>query len=290
MADTVPMSLPPPSQEPGSDEPEGNPHRLRWLIAAVVIVGLAVGVVAIVGSGSGSAETSYTAGESCTSADVEANVRLTVYSSSGRSACEAVDRALGRQGSYWRVQPSGAELEGELVCSLAKEHTLVEVRDTGGHVYGNHFCAFFTGKDWTEREGPGSQIERERAKHETEAKEARERREHEEEAERQRTQAAERTQQEAKEKVEHAKEAAERKHEEAKQNSEHEHEEAEHSTEAAHEQAEEHVQEDQEHKEQQKQEAESRKQLQQDEEENARDNKRNEEETKRATQEAQNSE
>jgi hypothetical protein len=283
------MSTSPPrdAQEPGSDEPERNPHRLRWLIAAVVIVGLAVGVVAIVGSSSGSVRRSYSADESCTSADVEANVRLTVYSSSGRSACEAVDHALGRQGSYWRVQPSGAELEGELVCSLAKEHTLVEVRDTGGHIDGNRFCAFFTGNGWTEQEGPGSQIEREKARHETEAKEARERREHEEEAERQRTGTIEQRKQEAKEKVEHAKEATERKQEEAKQNSEHAHEESEHKAEAAHEQAEQHAQEAQEHKEQQKQEAESRKQLQQDEEENTRDDKRNEEETKRTEREAQ---
>jgi hypothetical protein len=255
-----------------------------------VLVGLTVGVAAIVGSGSGAAEISYAADESCTSADVEANVRLTVYSNGGRSACEGVDRALGRQGSYWRVQPSGAELEGELVCSLAKEHALVEVRDTGGHFYGNHFCAFFTGKGWTEQEGPGSQIERERAKHESEVKEARERREHEEEAERQRTEAIEQRKQERQQKAEQAKEAGERKKEEGQQAAQEAKEQEERKAEEAKEQAEQHAQQAQEHEEQQKQEAESRKQLQKDEEENARDDKQNEEETKKAAQEAQHGE
>jgi len=233
---------PPGDDQSGPDEPERNPHRpLRWLIAAVAIVGLAAGVAAIVGPGSGSAKTSYTAGESCTSADVEANVRLTVYGSAGRSACEGIDRALGRQGSYWRVQPSAAELEGELVCSLAKEHTLVEVRDTGGHIYGNRFCAFFTGKGWTEQEGPGSQVERERAKRESEAKEARERREREEEAERQRTEAIEQRKQEGQEKAEQAKEAGERKREEAQQAAQEAKEQAERKAEEAKEQAEQHA-------------------------------------------------
>jgi hypothetical protein len=281
------MSLPPPESEPGPDEPERKSHRLRWLIAAVVIVGLAVGIAAIVGSGSGSVQTAYTADESCTSADVEANVRLTVYSSAGRSTCEGIDRALGRQGSYWRVQPSGAELEGELVCSLAKEHTLVEVRDTGGHFYGNHFCAFFTGKGWTEQEGPGSQIERERTKHESEAKEARERREHEEEAQRQRTAAIEQRKQERQEKVEQDKEAGERKREEAQQAAQRAKEQEEHKSEEAKEQAEQHAEQQKlEREETQRREQEARERKKEAAEREAEQHK-NEEETKKAEQEAQ---
>jgi hypothetical protein len=281
------MSLPPPEAEPGPDEPERKSHRLRWVIALVVIVGLAVGIAAIVGSGSGSVETAYTADESCTSADVEANVRLTVYSSAGRSACEGVDRALGRQGSYWRVQPSGAELEGELVCSLAKEHTLVEVRDTGGHFYGNRFCAFFTGKGWTEQEGPGSQIERERAKHESEAKEARQRREHEEEAERQRTAAVEQRKQERQEKVEQAKEAGERKKEETQQAAQGAKEQEEHRAEEAKEQAEQHAEQQKlEREETQRREQEARERKKEAAEREAEQHK-SEEETQRAERESQ---
>jgi hypothetical protein len=283
------MSMSPPGdgQEPGLDEPERKSHRLRWLIAAVVIVGSAVGVAAIVGSGSGAVETSYTAGESCTSADVEANVRLTVYSSAGRSACEVIDRTLGRQGSYWRVQPSGAELEGELVCSLAKEHTLVEVRDTGGHFYGNRFCAFFTGKGWTEQEGPGGQIERERAKHESEAKEARERREHEEETERQRTETIEQRKQEVQEKAEQANEAGERKKEEAQQAAQETKEQEEHKAEEAKEQAEQHAEQQKLGREEtQRKEQEARERKKEAAEREAEQHK-TEEESKRAEREAQ---
>jgi hypothetical protein len=281
------MSLPPPEAEPGPDEPERKSHRLRWVIAVVVIVGLAVGIAAIVGSGFGSVETAYTADESCTSADVEANVRLTVYSSAGRSACEGVDRALGRQGSYWRTQPSGAELEGELVCSLAKEHTLVEVRDTGGHFYGNRFCAFFTGKGWTEQEGPGSQIERERAKHESEAKEARQRREHEEEAERQRTAAVEQRKQERQEKVEQAKEAGERKKEETQQAAQGAKEQEEHRAEEAKEQAEQHAEQQKlEREETQRREQEARERKKEAADREAEQHK-SEEETQRAERESQ---
>jgi len=286
------MSMSPPAdgQEPGPDEPGRKPHRLRWLIAAAVIVGLAVGVVAIARSGSGSVQSSYSADKSCTSADVEANVRLTVYSSSGRSACEAVDRGLGRQGSYWRVQPLGAELEGELVCSLAREHTLVEVRDTGGHFYGNHFCAFFTGKGWTEQEGPGSQVEREKARQESEAKVAREGREHEEETERQRTEAIEQRKQERQEKAEQAKEAGERKKEEAQQAAQEAKEQEEHKAEEAKEQGEQHTEQQKlKHEETQRREQEAQERKKEAAEREVEQHK-NEEETKKAEQEAQHGE
>jgi len=135
--------------------------RRRRIVFALFVAVVAAIVIALAGAGSSPSTRSYTGTESCTSADVEANVRLSVYSSEGRAACEAVDRTLGKEGSYWRVQPEGSELEGELVCSLGKSGTLIEVRDTGGHFYGNKFCALLTGKGWTEQEGPGKRIEQE---------------------------------------------------------------------------------------------------------------------------------
>jgi hypothetical protein len=192
-----------------------------------VIGGIIAAVVAIAGSGAGSVQTAYSSSENCTAADVEANVRLTVYSREGRAACEAVDRVLGQEGSYWRVQPEGSELEGELVCSLAKGSTLVEVRDTGGHFYGNRFCAHLTGDGWTEREGPGTQVERERAEREATAKAAAAQREKQEQEQRDREAAVEQRKQEAQEAHERATEATREKKEEAKRNAEQTHEEGE---------------------------------------------------------------
>ncbi len=222
-------------------------------MAAVAIVAVAGGLLAIVGSGSSpqAQKAAYSSEESCTSADVEASVRLTVYSGAGRTACEGVDRVFGRSGSYWRVQPAGAELEGELVCSLAKNHELVEVRDTGGHYYGNRFCAALTGKGWTEQEGPGSQLEREKAQRESEAKAAAAAKAHEEEVTRDHEEALEQKKREgveaherateaAKEKKEEAQQKSQQAAEEAQQKSQQAHEEAEHKAEAAHEEAEQH--------------------------------------------------
>jgi hypothetical protein len=209
--------------------------RPRRIFVAVGIVALTVAIAAIVGSGSSSTlRTAFASEESCTSADVEANVRLTVYSQEGREACEAIDRAFGKAGSFWRVQEAAA-LEGELVCSLAKGGTLIEVRDTGGHFYGNKFCASLTGRDWSEQEGPGRQIEREKAQRESEARVAQERRSQGEETERERTAAIEQRKQVEREKVEETKEASERKKEELAQHHQEAQEEAARSAESAHE-------------------------------------------------------
>ena len=216
--------------------------RGRLITAIVLAVPLALVGALVAGSGSSTVgASSYSASDRCTSASAEANVRVTVYSSEGRGACEAINRGVAREaGYYWRVQPEGAELEGELVCSMGKGGAIIEVRDTGGHYYGNHICAALTAKGWTEKEGPGRQVERERAQRESEAKAATARREQEEEAARQHTQAIEQHTREAREKVERSKEEATRKQEEATRNreeagrrgqeaheqSQHEHEEA----------------------------------------------------------------
>jgi flagellar biosynthesis GTPase FlhF len=201
----------------------------------------------------------YSSDESCTSADVEANVRLTVYSGAGRTACEGIDRVFGQRGAYWRVQPVDAALEGELVCSLAKNRELVEVRDTGGHYYGNRFCAALTGKGWTEQEGPGSEVEREMAQHESVATAAAAAKAHEEEVERDHTEALQQKNREAAESQEHAAEEAREKKEETQQKSQQAHEEAERKTETAHEEAEQHhEQEKLEHEEAERQKSEAR--------------------------------
>ncbi len=261
------MSTSPPDHESDQIEPERNPHQLRkFLIALPIVVVIAFAATLAVGplkgsssSSSGNATTASTPTEGCTSGPAGSNVRVTIYGN-GEAACSEFNQGAAKStGDFWKTKPQGEELQGELVCSMSKGGSLViEVRDTGEHLYGNKICASLTAKGWHEAEGPGAQVERKQAK---------------QKSEREQTAAAEqnaRTEREdQKRQKEEAQQRAETKKQEAKQHQEQQEQEA------------------GQHREQQRQEAESRKQLKQDEEENARDDKRNEEETKRAEQEAQ---
>ena len=230
-------------------------RRKRLVTGVTAATVLALLVTMFAGGFRGSptpARADYLFSEGCTSADAEANVRVTVYSNAGRSECEALDRGFGQGGSFWRVQPA-ATLEGELVCSLesGKEHVLIEVRDTGGHYYGNKICAYLTGRDYVEREGPGGEAERRQREHEAEEQQHKEESESKEKAEQEKKNKQEERKRQAEEKKQEAKEVLARKHEEATQHSE---EDGQHTKEA-----EEHRQEEGEHEaEQRKNEAEQR--------------------------------
>jgi hypothetical protein len=291
------MSRPPSDQESDpaeSDYSKCNPHRLRKLLIALPIAvviafaaTLAVGPLKSGSSSSGgnattasSTTASSTSTEGCTSGPVGSNVRVTIYGN-GEAACSEWNKGAAKStGDFWKTKPQGEELQGELVCSMSKGGSLViEVRDTGEHLYGNRICASLTAKGWHEAEGPGAQVEREQAK---------------QKSERGQTAAAEQSAQNEREAQKHHKEQAQLEKEEAakrkQEAQEHQKERAQSEREAAaqkQQEAQEHQKEQREHEQEaEKQHQEVEKQQQ----ENAREARRNEEETKQAQREAQHGE
>jgi len=168
--------------------------RRRRLSTAAVLAALSAGLIAMIASGSGSASrTIFSAADSCTSESADAAVAVTVYSGEGRAPCEALNRGVARRaGLFWRVAPTGAEPQGELICSMQKGGALMEVRQSGGRAYGDRMCAGLTAKGWRQREGPGSQLERERSAREAEAQAAAARQRAQQEAEQRAKAAAQR--------------------------------------------------------------------------------------------------
>jgi hypothetical protein len=78
--------------------------RRKRVAASLSSVAVVAVVAAIVGSGAGSATRAYASNETFTSASVETNVRVTVYSGEARATCEAINRGVAREaGDYWRV-------------------------------------------------------------------------------------------------------------------------------------------------------------------------------------------
>jgi hypothetical protein len=185
-------------------------------------------------------EASGFSGEGCTSGPADANVRVTIY---GGESCAEWDRTQSSSGTFWREAPFPTSKDEQLVCSMKGSggHTLIEVRDTGEHFYGNQICASLTSEGWRNAEGPGAQVEHSRQAHEAEEKAGAEQQaqsEHETEA--------------RKRAAEQAKEEAQRRREEAQQ-----------------------------HREQQAQEAQSKRELEKSEREVREQDRKNEEETKR---------
>jgi len=196
--------------------------------------------------------------EGCTSEVAGADVRVTIYGN-GEAACSEWNQGAAKSsGEYWKTEPPGEELYGELVCSMSKGGALlIEVRDTGEHLRGNQICARLTAKGWHEAEGPGAKVEREQAQ---------------QKSERERAAAAEQTAQNEREAQKHQKEQAQLEKEEAAKRRQ---------------EAQEHQKENHEHEQEaQKQHQELEKQ----EQEVAREDRHNEEETQRAEREAQHGE
>jgi hypothetical protein len=108
-------------------------------------------------------------GEGCTSGPAEANVRVTLY---GGETCATWDRTQSSSGTFWRETSFPTSNDLELVCSMEGSggHTLIEVRDSGEHFYGNRICALLTSEGWHEAEGPGEKLELSRKAHEAKAK------------------------------------------------------------------------------------------------------------------------
>ena len=217
-----------------------RPGRMILGVAVVCIIA-AVSAVAFDGSNRSSATDSTASHqEGCTTGPAEAEIRVTIYGG-GEAACTAFDRDAARASEqYWHVMPEAPEETGrDLVCSMAKGGLHLEVRDTGGHFYGNKLCARLVARGWQEEEGPGVTVERERKTQEAEAQAAAERREAIERAEQQRKQEAEEHKREAQEHVEQAKEAAREHQEEVHEHEEQAHQEAEQRQEEAHQHAQE---------------------------------------------------
>lgn len=189
------MSIDPPNQEPTPNEPEPNPRGLRkflfaFTVAVVVALAATLALGSLNGNSSSSNRDSAVAGsspsnsaaltgnssvstEGCTSSVANADVRVTIYGN-GEAACsEWNEESAKSSGEYWKTDPRGEELYGELVCSMSKGGSLlIEVRDTGEHLRGNQICASFTAKGWYEAEGPGAKVEREQAQQKSERERA----------------------------------------------------------------------------------------------------------------------
>jgi hypothetical protein len=82
---------------------------------------------------------------SCTSALADSDVRVTIYGE-GEAACKAWDRsASATLGGVWQpVAFAPDRSEAQVVCSMAKGSTLIEVRDTGNHAQADKICAALT--------------------------------------------------------------------------------------------------------------------------------------------------
>ena len=185
-------------------------------------------------------------GEGCTSGPADADVRVTIY---GEETCALWDRTQSSSGTFWHEAQFPRSNEEKLVCSMEGPgaHTLIEVRDTGAHFYGNRICASLTAENWHDAEGPGAKVEQSRK-----AQEAEEKAKAEEQAQ-------------SEHESEERRRAAEQKREEARHKLENEQSEAEYK----------------------KNEAESKKQQEQSERENRAQERKNEEETKRNEREAE---
>jgi hypothetical protein len=192
------MSTPPANHEDGDDDSTWTrlkralwgslPRRIGSVVVGLLVVLVAVGGIADALNGDSKPSSAATnlpepgkpesteptpKEANCTTGPVEHNMRVTIYGASAE-ACTSLNReAAQKNGEYWRTVPTGNHVEGsQLVCSMAKGSELIEVRDTGEHLYGNRLCAGLTGEGWTEQEGPGEKAEREQKLHEAQAKEA----------------------------------------------------------------------------------------------------------------------
>ena len=164
-----------------------RPRRIMSVLLALLVLLVAVGGIADALNGEskppptalppestsgeppGSSSPQSTSAEAdCTTGPVGHNMRVTFYGASNE-ACTSLNREVAqKRAEYWRTVPAGNRVEGsQLVCSMAKGGELVEVRDTGEHIYGNSVCAGLTAEGFTETEGPGEKAEREqKAQHE----------------------------------------------------------------------------------------------------------------------------
>lgn len=149
-------------------------------------------------------------GEGCTSGPADANVRVTIY---GGETCAGWDKTQSSSGTFWREVQFPTSDEEQFVCSMSGPggRTLLEVRDTGEHFYGNRICASLTAEGWHETEGPGEKVERSRKAHEAEEKANAEQQAAAEHAQEERKREAEQKKQEAQQKIENAKQEAESK-------------------------------------------------------------------------------
>jgi hypothetical protein len=191
-------------------------------LAAVLLTLVAVGGIAAALTGGSSRSSSAATPEStatgpeaspqeasCTTGPADHDMRATFYGV-GSDACTHLNQEVAKtSGEFWRIVPTGNYVEGSnLVCSMARESTLIEIRDTGGHAYGNEFCAGLTAKGWVEREGPGEKAERERKLREQTEKGEQQQREGEEHEREERKREAEHKKEEAKQKAENEKQEA----------------------------------------------------------------------------------
>jgi flagellar biosynthesis GTPase FlhF len=121
------------------------------------------------GTSTGTPEGSGFSGEGCTSGPADANVRITIY---GGETCAEWNRTQSSSGTFWREAQFPTSDEEQLVCSMSGPggRTLIEVRDTGEHSYGNRICASITAEGWRETQGPGEMVEQSRKAHEAEEK------------------------------------------------------------------------------------------------------------------------
>ncbi len=128
----------------------------------------------------GTPEASGFSGEGCTSGPAESSVRVTIY---GGETCAEWDKTQSSSGTFWReTSPLPYSENAELVCSMEGPggQTLIEVRDTGEHSYGNRICALLTSEGWRKTDGPGEKLEQSRKAHEANVSaEAEQHREHE---------------------------------------------------------------------------------------------------------------
>ncbi len=216
------MDEPPTSEQPlGEDGPQKRPHRLRILIVTfAVLIAIAVGAAALAdkhreSSVATQGESSFS-GEGCTSGPADAEVRVTIY---GGESCVEWDRTQSASGTFWREVSFPTSNEEQLVCSMSGPHghTLIEVRDTGEHLYGNRICASLTAEGWHETEGPGVKLEQSRKAHEAEQKaEAEQREAKEREAEEhKRAEENKRSEEQDKRETEHGEAEAKKSDEEA---------------------------------------------------------------------------
>ncbi len=116
-------------------------------------------------NGTTTPETNGFSGDGCTSGPADANVRVTIY---GGETCAQWDRTQSASGTFWRETSFPTSNDEQLVCSMEGPggRTLIEVRDTGEHFYGNKICALLTAENWHNAEGPGAKLERTRKAHE----------------------------------------------------------------------------------------------------------------------------
>lgn len=167
-------------------------------------------------NGTGTPEGSGFSGEGCTSGPADANVRVTIY---GGEMCAEWDKTQSSSGTFWREAQFPTSDKEQLVCSMSGPggRTLIEVRDTGEHFYGNRICASLTAEGWHESEGPGEKVEQSRKAHEAEEKTKNEQQEATEREREERKRAAEnkRSEEQSKRETERGEQEAKKSNEEA---------------------------------------------------------------------------